>query len=115
MKDSRLRSLERLRHIEEAITDIEKYTTGETNKSFQHNEMLHDAVMLQFVIIGEAINFVDEEKLAKYNYPWYKIRSFRNIIAHEYFNIKVSAVWEIVKKDLPELKKVIQQMLKNES
>jgi uncharacterized protein with HEPN domain len=114
MKDSHIESLKRLEHIEQAITNIEKYVVNENINSFCENDILHDAVMLQFIIIGEAINNVENDKLEKYNYPWYKVRSFRNMIAHEYFNIKLAAVWQILESDLPELKKVIQEILKNE-
>ncbi|HVE60506.1 MAG TPA: HepT-like ribonuclease domain-containing protein [Chitinophagaceae bacterium] len=114
MKNLHEESQNRLQHIEKAITDIEKFVKKESIKSFGENEMLHDAVMLQFIIIGEAINHVEAEKLEKYDYPWYKVRSLRNMIAHEYFNIKLDAVWQIIKKDLPELKKIIQTMLKKE-
>lgn len=37
-----------------------------------------------------------------------KVKSFRNMIAHEYFNIKLSAVWLIIKTDLPALNEVIK-------
>ena len=114
MKDPHEESQNRLQHIEKAITDIERFVKKESMKSFRENDMLHDAVMLQFIIIGEAINHVEQEKLEKYNYSWYKVRSFRNMIAHEYFNIKLDAVWQIIEKDLPELKKTIQTMLKKE-
>jgi len=114
MKDSHIESLKRLEHIALAITNIEKYVVNENINSFCENDILHDAVMLQFIIIGEAINNVENDKLEKYNYPWYKVRSFRNMIAHEYFNIKLDAVWQILESDLPALKKVIQEILKNE-
>ncbi len=114
MKNPHEESQNRLQHIEKAITDIERFVKKESIKSFDENDMLHDAVMLQFIIIGEAINHVEAEKLEKYNYPWYKVRSFRNMIAHKYFNIKLDAVWQIIEKDLPELKKIIQTMLKKE-
>jgi len=114
MKDSHIESLKRLEHIEQAIIDIEKYVVNENINSFCKNNILHDAVMLQFIIIGEAINNVENDKLEKYNYPWYKVRSFRNMIAHEYFNIKLPAVWQIIEKDLPALKKIIQTILKKE-
>lgn len=114
MKDSHIESSKRLEDIEQAITDIEKYVANQSVNSFCENDILHDAVMLQFIIIGEAINNVENDKLEKYDYPWYKVRSFRNMIAHEYFNIKLAAVWLVIKNDLPKLKKVIQTMLKNE-
>jgi len=114
MKDSHLESLKRLQNIEQAITDIEKFVKDENIQKFCENNMLHDAVMLQFIIIGEAIIHLENEKLDKYDYPWYKVRSFRNMIAHEYFNIKLPAVWQIIEEDLPGLKLAVQTILKNE-
>lgn len=114
MKDSHLESHQRLQHIEQAIADIEKYIKGESQESFCEKDILHDAVMMQFIIIGEAIINVEIEKLNKYDYAWYKVRSFRNMIAHEYFNIKLPAVWQIIENDLPKLKSVILLMLRNE-
>lgn len=114
MKNSHLESRQRLQHIEQAITDIEKYIKGESLESFCEKDILHDAVMMQFIIIGEAIINVETEKLNKYDYAWYKVRSFRNMIAHEYFNIKLPAVWQIIENDLPKLRSVIALILQNE-
>jgi len=114
MKDSHIESRERLKHIEKAISDIQRFVNKETIESFCENSMVHDAVLFQFMVMGEAINHVENEKLDKYAYPWYKVRSFRNMIAHEYFNVKLKAVWSIIEFDLPQLKKVVQRMLKNE-
>lgn len=114
MKDSHLESHQRLQHIEQAIADIEKYIKGENLESFCEKDILHDAVMMQFIIIGEAIINVETEKLNKYDYAWYKVRSFRNMIAHEYFNIKLPAVWQIIENDLPKLRSVITLILQNE-
>ncbi len=114
MKDSHIESQKRLQHIEQAITDIQKFVADQTLKSFCDNGLVHDAVLFQFMVMGEAINHVENEKLDKYQYPWYKVRSFRNMIAHEYFNVKLIAVWNIIGSDLPQLKKVIQRILKNE-
>ena len=102
MKDSHMESQQRLQHIEQAIADIEKFVKGETMETFCKKDMLHDAVMMQFIIIGEAIIHVENEKLAKYDYPWYKVKSFRNMIAHEYFNIKRSEERRVGKECLLE-------------
>lgn len=113
MKDLREESRQRLQQIERAIVAIGQYTTGKNSDTFSSIPMLHDAVLLQFVIIGEAIVNVESELLDKYDYPWYKVKSFRNMIAHQYFDIKLSAVWLIIKADLPMLKEVIREILKN--
>lgn len=114
MKDNHLESKVRLEHILKAIADIEYFTINVTIQDFCENHMLNNAVLYNFTIIGEALIHVESEKLDQYDYPWYKVRSFRNMIAHEYFNIKLSAVWLIIKKDLPELKFLIERILTNE-
>jgi uncharacterized protein with HEPN domain len=38
-------------------------------------------------------------------------RAFQNLISHEYFNIKLDAVWDIIENDLPELKEVIATII----
>ena len=114
MKDRYLASRERFMHIQKAISDIEKFLDHCGEKEFTENELLHNAVLMQFIIIGEAIVNVDEGILEKYVYPWYKVRAFRNLIAHEYFNIKLSAVWDIIQNELCSLKMMINQILNNE-
>lgn len=114
MKDKHLESFKRLQHISAAIISIQKYVNNENVDSFCSNDLIHDAVLFQFSVIGEAINAVESEKLNKYTYPWHKVRSFRNFIAHEYFNIKLTAVWIIIEKDLPELQETITAIMENE-
>lgn len=113
-KDSHIESQKRLEHIVQAINSIESYMKNQSEKSFCENAILNNAVLFQFSVIGEAIIHVESEKIEKYNYPWHKVRSFRNLISHEYFNIKLNAVWRIIKNDVPELKKTINNILKNE-
>ncbi len=114
MKNKHLESQKRLEHIDKSIEEIEKYVDGIDMQAFCENDLLNNAVLLKFIIIGEAIIHVEKEKLEKHVYPWYKVRAFRNMIAHEYFNIKLSAVWEIIQKDLPHLKAVVKTILAKE-
>jgi len=113
-KDDQVESFNRLQHILQALAEIQKYVQAESLTSFCQSDLIHNAVLYQFSVIGEAINHIENEKLDKYDYPWYKVRSFRNMIAHEYFNIKLIAVWAIIQNDLPELNKVVEQILVNE-
>jgi uncharacterized protein with HEPN domain len=113
-KDTHLESLKRLQHIEKAIDSIKKYVVNENVETFCNNSLVHDAVLFQFSVIGEAINHVEYEILEKYDYPWHKVRSFRNLISHEYFNVKLQSVWQTVQSDLPGLKEVIQIIIRNE-
>ena len=114
MKDRRIESRERFVHIREAIGTIEVFVFDKGKDDFMNDQLLASAVLYQFSIIGEAINHIDREILGKYHYPWHKVRSFRNLISHAYFQIKLDAVWEIIQNDLPELKQLIETILKRE-
>jgi len=114
MKDSKLANKERLCQVQKAISNIERFLHRVDANIFIENDLIHSAVLMQFIIIGEAIVHVDESILAKYDYPWYKVRAFRNLIAHQYFNIKISAVWEITQRELPDLKTMIDNILQEE-
>ena len=77
MRDSCITGKERLKHIQQAIAEIETFTKDASKESFLSNRVLIDATLFQFAIIGEAIIYVDDDVLAKYAYPWYKVRRFR--------------------------------------
>ncbi|MBU1129145.1 MAG: DUF86 domain-containing protein, partial [Nanoarchaeota archaeon] len=44
--------------------------------------------------------------------PWKKISGIRDLITHVYFGIDLDVVWNIIKNDLPKLKKQIKEILK---
>ena len=105
---------DRVKHIIDAITRIEDHTLDTDEFAFLSNPMLIDAVQYQFIIIGEAISFVENDKLIKYPYPWHLVRGFRNYIAHEYFGINMKIIWETIVTDLPKLKIAIEEVLQKE-
>jgi len=114
MRDSSITGKERFVHIQQAIAEIEAFTKDSSRESFLNNRVLINAILFQFAIIGEAIIHIDNDMLAKYAYPWHKVRGFRNFILHEYHAIEFRIVWEAINKDLPELKKITEQILTNE-
>jgi len=63
-------------------------------------------------IIGEASNHVSEDTKTKFSgIEWSQIIGMRNIFVHEYFGIDTRLIWEILKDDLPVLKKKISEIL----
>jgi uncharacterized protein with HEPN domain len=114
MKDNKLKSFERLIHIRHAIQDIAVFIDGVDEDTFIKDPLISSAVLFQFGVIGEAVNHLDEELLRKYNYPWYKVKAFRNLISQDYFQIKLEAVWEVIVSDLPDLKQLIDMILEQE-
>ncbi len=114
MKNQKIDSYERLAHIRSAINMIEVFSRDINKEAFLNDQLVISAVLFQFSVIGEAVIHVEEDLLSKYEYPWHKVRAFRNLISHVYFQINLEAVWNIIVKDLPELKQLIDAILKNE-
>ena len=93
--------------ILESINKIQVYTSKFTNPDQFNNEHLaFDAVMMNFVIIGEMITKISEEMQNLHpEIEWNKIQGFRNLVAHDYFGIDAEEVWQIIINDLPVLQK----------
>lgn len=104
----------RLKHILDAIEEIEKYLLEVSFPIFIENSMMRFACIKQMEIIGEASNHISEELKSKFtDIAWGQIVGMRNVFAHEYFGIDSSIVWEIIKKDIPELKLKINHILES--
>lgn len=104
---------ERLEHIKSAILHIQSFVNEISADEFISDLIRQNAVLYQFIIIGEAIRHVDNNILEKYSYPWHIPRSFRNFIAHEYHKIRLESVYNAA-NNLDELLVTINQILLNE-
>jgi len=66
---------------------------------------------MNFVIIGESVLRLDVLFIVSNNQiEWYKIRGFRNLIAHDYFGIDIEEVWDIIQNKIPDLKHFISSL-----
>jgi uncharacterized protein with HEPN domain len=104
---------ERLRDIQEAIATIRRHLeqAGETTAA-KEDPLLHDALLFQFVVIGEAVKHLSPEtRESAPEIAWADIAGLRDLIAHEYFRIDIHRVLEIVEQDLPPLERAIDDLL----
>jgi uncharacterized protein with HEPN domain len=104
---------ERLRDIKDAIVAIRQHLeqAGETAGA-KEDPLLHDALLFQFVVIGEAVkHLASETRESMPEIPWTDIAGLRDLIAHEYFRIDIHRVLEIVERDLPPLEHAIDELL----
>ena len=104
---------ERAEHILNAISLIKEFVIDVEYNSFLMDSKVQSAVQYQFLIIGEAIRFIDPIILGKYNYPWHIPKSFRNFIIHVYHGIKMERIY-FATQDLDKLEKTIKVLLENE-
>ncbi len=104
---------DRLRDIKDAIAAIREHLAGAGQDPVQEdNAVLHDALLFQFVVIGEAVkHLAPETRESTPEIPWANIAGLRDLIAHEYFRIDIDRVLEIVNHDLPPLERAIDRLL----
>lgn len=102
-----------VKHILEAIEDIENSIRDLSALEFKQDKDARDATIRRIEIIGEAAKNISEKiKIKHPNIEWKKIIGIRDRMIHAYFNINLDLIWEIIKKDLPILKKQIIEIEK---
>ncbi len=80
---------------------------------FKKDELVMDAVIRNFEIIGEASNHVPLViQNAHPHIPWRRVIGLRNVLIHEYFGVDANAVWQTVHIDLPKLKQQLLAIIK---
>jgi len=84
-------------------------------EQFTSDPMLHDAVLYNLVIIGEAARYVPAEVQARHaDVPWRDMREMRNFVAHVYHGVSDRRVWKTINTDLPHLPARLRQLLTDE-
>ena len=95
------------------IDKILSYSKDMSYTSFSENTMIVDACIFNLSQLGELTNKLDKEFTDNYSdVPWNEMRGLRNKIVHDYEGVNLILVWEIVKTDLPELKKQLKVIMK---
>ena len=98
-------------HILESIQLIEEYACDVTLQKFRKNRAIQDAIIRRLEIIGEAVINLDKSFKAKHpEIPWRSMAGMRDILIHEYFDIDLSLTWSVVKRELPLIKKHLQEI-----
>ncbi|NJN20677.1 MAG: DUF86 domain-containing protein [Leptolyngbya sp. RL_3_1] len=101
-----------LSNIYEAILKIENYTQG-GRQAFMAIPIIQDAVIRNFEIIGEATKRLsDELRQENVDIHWRQMAGLRDVLIHDYMQVKLSRVWEIIEQALPTLKQQVKVLLK---
>ncbi len=102
-----------LTHILEAIKRIDRYTEDLDEVAFLSNQLVQDAVIRNFEIIGEASNNIEkhypEFAAGHPELPLAFAYQMRNAVAHGYFKVDLEIVWKTIHNDLPGLHLLVQE------
>ncbi len=107
MRDPR----ERLRDILDAIAQIEKYATR-GRAAFDNDELIQVWMIHHLQIIGESAASLGRSFHAAHpEAPWAQIVAMRNVLVHDYFGIDLEEVWQVIARDLPQFKELVERIL----
>ena len=100
-----------LAHILECLQKIERFTV-EGKGRFLQEPMVHDAVLRNFEVIGEAAKRLDDTfRSAHPDIPWRALAGLRDVLIHQYEGVDLLRVWTIVEQELPGFRRAISALL----
>ena len=94
------------------IQHIEQFTQSGL-ETFLESPLIQLAVSKALENIGEMVKRLPPAlRATESGIPWRDIAGLRDIIAHQYLDIDLEAVWSVVRKDLPPLKEAIERIIR---
>jgi uncharacterized protein with HEPN domain len=80
------------------------YTAQCSKDEFVANVQLQDSVIRRLLVIAEAARRVsDATRQALPNISWQEINGMRNRLVHEYDDVNLSIVWDVIQFEIPPL------------
>ncbi|MBP0984070.1 MAG: DUF86 domain-containing protein [Oscillospiraceae bacterium] len=99
--------------IEQFMNDFECKNV----EDFIMNRILHDAVVMNLLAIGELTTHMSDDFKAssRDKIDWRSLKQLRNIIAHRYGAIQFEIIWNIINDILPDIKSFCSEQIKTMS
>ncbi|WP_231621370.1 HepT-like ribonuclease domain-containing protein [Synechococcus elongatus] len=87
-----------------------------SREDFTTNLQLQDAVIRRLLIIAETAKRISEQaRQSLPTIPWQEINGMRNRLVHEYDDINLSIVWNVVETELPVLIQELKALIPPET
>ena len=81
---------------------IMTYTAQCAKSEFIENVQLQDAVIRRLLVIAEAARRIsDPTRQTLPNVPWKEINGTRNQLVHEYDDVNLNIVWNVIQSEIP--------------
>ena len=107
--------MQRIEHILEYCKEAEKTVQryGKDFAIFTDDKDYQKSVIFDILQIGELSGKLSPEyrSATAELVPWVKVKGLRNIVVHNYGNVDLGEIWEILKSDIPDLKKFCEEQL----
>ncbi len=98
--------------IERALDRVERYTRDQSFEAFSADEMRVDAVIRNLETLGEAVKHLpDDIRALEPATPWAQIAGLRDVLAHAYFSVNLTLLWDIITHEAPTLRPVVRRLI----
>ena len=102
----------RLEHMLRFIDRIIKLTEGATRDSIETDGDKHDALLHNFIMLGEAANRITRDFAAAHpNIDWCRIAGTRHRLVHDYDEVNYDILWDAMTNDIPQLRPLIKSLV----
>lgn len=104
-----------LKAIQDSIGKIFRFAKDfDSSQKLYQNEVRFDAILMNFIIIGESAGRLSTECKENSSFiQWKAIIGFRNLVAHNYFGVDPEELFDIINNHLPTLKDQIDKLVEN--
>jgi uncharacterized protein with HEPN domain len=110
---SKREDIDCLEDILEAARRVHGYCVDLSYEEFLGDVKTQDAMVRNIEIIGEAVkNLSDEIRDTYADVPWKNIAGMRDRLIHDYFGVNLDIVWNVVKEDIPQLRRNVEIVLR---
>jgi len=83
-----------------------------SREDFMDSDILKYSCSFALGQIGDLVKQISNNfKEQRSEVPWHKVAGFRNRVIHEYENVDLDILWEIITKSIPELLNYTQEIL----
>jgi len=89
-----------------------RLTANMTETEFQQDERTQLTILYEITILGEVVKRLSTEFRSQHStIEWRKIAGMRDRLVHDYDEVKLDLVWEVLKTNIPELLQYITPLL----
>ena len=106
------RDLESLLDIDYYGRNIISFVSGMTQAEFTEDQKTIAAVMYAIAVMGEATKRLSDEFREQHPHlPWRELAGLRDRLVHDYKNIDLDILWDVVSVEVPALLVSLEPLL----
>ena len=87
--------------------------TGFVRERLDDNPMYRCATIRGIEVMGEAAKYISKETRGKFpQVEWKKMAGMRDVLIHDYYDVRLDIVWKTVTKSIPPLIQALEPVVK---